>query len=185
MPRATNERVVALVRERGVLRPRDLTALGLDPKYLSRLERIGRLERVGRGLYVSPEAAVHEHHTLAEVAKRAPHGVVCLLSALRFHEIGTQNPYHVALHRSQRLTTERAGVAAPHRALLREAMRAGVEEHAIEGATVRVYNPAKTVATASASEQDRPDVALRHCARWWSGGQRWMSHGMPIDRAAT
>ncbi|MGD9891907.1 MAG: type IV toxin-antitoxin system AbiEi family antitoxin domain-containing protein [Dehalococcoidia bacterium] len=147
MPRATNERVMALVRERGVLRPRDLSALGLDPNYLTRLERTGRLERIGRGLYVSADAAVDEHHTLAEVSKRAPHGVVCLLSALRFHEIGTQNPYQIwlAIDRDDRAPKE---PRLPLR-IVRfsgQAMRGGTEEHLIEGVPVRVYSPAKTVA---------------------------------------
>lgn len=147
MPRATNERVLALMRERGVIRPRDLAALGLDPKYLSRLERADRLERAGRGLYVSPEAAVHEHHTLAEVSARAPHGVICLLSALRFHEIGTQNPYQVwlAIDRNARPPKE-PGLPLRIVRFSGDAMHAGVERHQIEGVTVLVYNPGKTVA---------------------------------------
>jgi predicted transcriptional regulator of viral defense system len=147
MPRPANERVMALVRERGVLRPRDLAVLGLDPNYLARLERAGHLERVGRGLYVSPEAAVHEHHTLAEVSKRAPHGVVCLLSALRFHEIGTQNPYQVwlAIDQDARPPKE-PGVPLRIVRFSGEALRSGVETHVIEGVIVRVYSPAKTVA---------------------------------------
>jgi predicted transcriptional regulator of viral defense system len=138
---------MALVREHGVLRPRDLAAHGLDPKYLSRLERTGRLERVGRGLYVSPDAAVHEHHTLAEVSKRVPHGVVCLLSALRFHEIGTQNPYQVwlAIDQDARPPKE-PGLPVRIVRFSGEAMRSGVETHDIEGVPVHVYNVAKTVA---------------------------------------
>jgi predicted transcriptional regulator of viral defense system len=147
MPRPKNERVIALVRERGVLRPRDLAALGLDPNYLARLERAGRLERVGRGLYVSPEAAVHEHHTLAEASKRAPHGVVCLLSALRFHEIGTQNPHQVWLAIDQDARPpKQSGVPLRIVRFSGRALSEGVETHVIEDVPVRVYNPPKTVA---------------------------------------
>lgn len=147
MPRPPNERIRELVRERGALRPRDLAALGLDRNALAHLASRGWLERVGRGLYASPAAAIDQHHTLVEVSKRAPHGVVCLLSALRFHEIGTQNPYLVwlAIDRDDRPPNE---PALPLR-IVRfsgEAMRAGVEEHTIEGVPVRVYNPPKTVA---------------------------------------
>jgi predicted transcriptional regulator of viral defense system len=62
---------------------------------LTRLVEAGKLDRVARGLYGLHGAAMGEHRSLAEVALRAPKGVVCLLSALRFHEIGTQAPFEV------------------------------------------------------------------------------------------
>ena len=81
------DNILDLVREAGVVRPRDLEAAGLAGSYLSRLARQGELERVGRGLYTLAGAPPSEHRSLAEVAKRVPRGVVCLLSALRFHEL--------------------------------------------------------------------------------------------------
>lgn len=86
---------VDLLRAAGVLRPCDLSERGIDPKYLDRLYRRGLVQRVGRGLYRPAGAMVTEHHSLVEVAKRVPRGVVCLLSALRFHEVGTQSPFEV------------------------------------------------------------------------------------------
>src|SRR5256885_12819536 len=86
-----------VVQSAGVVRPRDLSDRGLDPKYLHRLYQRGLVERVGRGLYVAAGAEFTEHHSLAEAAKRVPAGTVCLLSALRFHEIGTQNPSEIWL----------------------------------------------------------------------------------------
>lgn len=64
---------------------------------LSRLVAAGKLERVGRGVYSLPGRALSEHRSLAEVALRVPQGVICLLSALRVHGIGTQAPFEVWL----------------------------------------------------------------------------------------
>jgi predicted transcriptional regulator of viral defense system len=139
--------VLALVREAGVLRPRDLANYGIAREYLRRLQRRGLLERVDRGLYVLPDTPVTERHSLAEAAKRIPHGVVCLLSALRFHGLTTQAPFEVWLAIDPKLRRPRVG-ALPVR-IVRfsgQALSAGIEEHRIEGVPVRVYNPAKTVA---------------------------------------
>ena len=91
------QRILQIVEQAGVLRPRDLDAHEIPRIYLSRLCERGLLQRVGRGLYVLPDADVSEHHTLAEAGKRVPHGVVCLLSALRFHNLTTQSPFEVWL----------------------------------------------------------------------------------------
>ena len=91
------QRILEMAEQAGVLRPRDLKADGIPRIYLSRLCKRGLLQRVGRGLYVLSNADVSEHHTLAEACKRVPHGVVCLLSALRFHGLTTQTPREVWL----------------------------------------------------------------------------------------
>src|SRR4051812_16853511 len=95
MPQTAAEKILALVRKQGVLRTRELAPLGLARATLTRLEQAGTLRRVGRGLYVRADAELTEHHTMAEVAKRVPHGVICLLSALQFHELTTQVPSEV------------------------------------------------------------------------------------------
>ena len=90
--------VLALAHEHGVIRPRDVAALGFAPgTVLHRLVRKGQLERSGRGLYSLVGAQITEHHTLVEAAKHLPSGVVCLLSALRFHDLGTQWPHEIWL----------------------------------------------------------------------------------------
>jgi len=140
------QRILEIVAQAGVLRPRDLDKHGIPRIYLSRLCERGLL-RVGRGLYVLPNADVSEHHTLAEACKRVPHGIVCLLSALRFHGLTTQSPYEVWLAIGSKVW--RPQVDYPTFRFVRfsaRALEAGVEEHSIEGVTVRVYNPAKTVA---------------------------------------
>lgn len=107
----------------------------------------GKLERVGRGLYVWKTAPPSEHRTLAEAAVRVPHGVVCLLSALAFLSLGTQMPHAVwmAVRRGSRLPR----VDWPPLEIVQfsgEAWSHGVEEHGIEGATVKITSAAKTVA---------------------------------------
>jgi predicted transcriptional regulator of viral defense system len=141
------QRILEIVEQAGVLRPRDLDAHGIPRIYLSRLRERGLLERVGRGLYVLPNADVSEHHTLAEACKRVPHGVVCLLSALRFHGLTTQSPSEVWLAIGSKVWQPQ--VDRPTLRFVRFSARtleAGVEEHSIERVIVRVYNPAKTVA---------------------------------------
>ena len=138
--------ILEMVQQAGVLRPRDLDARGFPRIYLNRLCEHGYLQRVGRGLYVLPDADVSEHHTLAEACKRVPHGVVCLLSALRFHGLTTQSPFEVWLAIANKAW--RPHVDYPRLRFLRysaRALEAGVEEHAIEGVIVCIYNPAKTV----------------------------------------
>jgi len=64
-------------------------------QYLRLAEQQGLVVRSGRGLYVPTDADITKFHTFAEAAKQAPRGIICLLSALRFQNIGTQNPFEV------------------------------------------------------------------------------------------
>lgn len=145
---STERRALDLVREAGVLRPRDLEEHGIARQYLRRLRDKGLLERPSRGLYTLPEAEVTEHHSLAEASKRVPNGIICLLSALRFHELTTQLPAEVWLALPPGAWTPKAD----HHPRLRvvrfsgQALTTGVEERVIDGVPVRIYGPAKTVA---------------------------------------
>lgn len=147
MAKGNHEEVIQLVRHAGLLRPRDLDRHHIPREYLSRLERAGRLERVGRGLYRLPDADISEHHTLAQVAKRIPHGVACLLTALAFHDMTTQAPFEVwwaidVKARQPRLDDLPVRVVRFSGPALTE----GVVEYRVEGVAVRVTSPAKTVA---------------------------------------
>ena len=84
------EQVVELIRKRGVVRSRDIERIGVSREYLRKLTMNGVVVRVGRGLYTLPEAEPSEHRSLVEAARLVPHGVVCLLSALQFHQL-TEN----------------------------------------------------------------------------------------------
>ena len=143
---AKSDRVLALAREFPFVRPRDVEGIGVAREYLLRLHRAGQLERVGRGLYRLPNSLVTEHHNFAQVARRVPQGVICLLSALAFHDVGTQNPFEVwiAIPRGMRhpkLDTPPLRVTTLSGAAYAE----GIEEHMIEGVTVRIYGVAKAV----------------------------------------
>lgn len=141
------EKVLALAKTQGVLRSRDLAAHGMTRATLGRLCRAGKLLRRGRGLYVAGVADMTENHSFTEVARRVPQGVVCLLSALRFHNLTTQLPAEVWLaippkaRRPQATLVSIRAVRFSGRALTE-----GVEEHKIENVRVRIYTPAKTVA---------------------------------------
>jgi predicted transcriptional regulator of viral defense system len=81
------ERILELLQTRQIIRPRDLTSRGIPRSYLTHLTEEVVLRRSGRGIYVAAEAEIIERQSLAEVAQRIPHGVICLLSALQFHEL--------------------------------------------------------------------------------------------------
>lgn len=141
------ERLLRLVEREGVIRAADLGPAGIPRVYLTRLLREGRLERVARGVYTLPGALAHEHASLAVAAKRVPHGVVCLLSALQFHGLTTQAPGQVWLAVRHGQRTPKLEYP-PLRAVRygAQSLRAGVEVHEVEGVEVRVFGVAKTVA---------------------------------------
>ena len=139
--------VLALAERQPLLRARDLTAQALPTVVLSRLVAAGKLERVARGVYSLPGRALSEHRSLAEVALRAPRGVVCLLSALRVHGIGTQAPFEVWLAIPPHTPTPR--LDQPSLRVVRmsgPALTEGVEPIDIDGVRVPVFNANKTVA---------------------------------------
>lgn len=131
----------------GVVRPRDVESSGVSRTQLERMARAGKVERVGRGLYVPADAGITEHHTLVEAAARVPHAVVCLLSALRFHELGTQAPHEVWLAVDRKAW--KPIVDWPPIRLVRfsgDALTFGVETHELEGLPVKLTSREKTVA---------------------------------------
>lgn len=141
------KRLLDLVRKTGVLRPQELDRHGIQRIYLKRLVDAGELHRIGRGLYALPDTDLTEKHSLVQASKRVPRGVVCLLSALRFHELTTQNPFEVWIAIDQKAW--RPAVNHPPLRIVHlsgKAFTSGIEEHRIEGINVRVYSAAKTVA---------------------------------------
>jgi predicted transcriptional regulator of viral defense system len=144
---ASSPGVLVVMKELGVVRPLELERRGISRAHLYELKRAGLVERQGRGLYVVKGHRYTAHHALAQVAKRVPGGVVCLLSALNFHGLTTQLPPEVWLAlpenaRRPHLDYPRLRVARFSGAALSE----GIERHTIEGVGVRVYSAAKTVA---------------------------------------
>ena len=143
----SHQNILDLAAERGLIRPRDLTERGLPTVALTRLVRQGRLQRVGRGLYALPDRPVSEHNTLAEVARKHPQAIVCLLSALRFHDLTTQSPFEVWLAIPNKARAPKMDY--PPLRIVRfsgAALTRGVEDHVIDGVPVRVTSVARTVA---------------------------------------
>ncbi|HSS78776.1 MAG TPA: type IV toxin-antitoxin system AbiEi family antitoxin domain-containing protein [Thermoanaerobaculia bacterium] len=136
-----------ILRELGIARAAELESHGVPRGQIYQLVRKGLIERQARGIYVASRHPFTAEHTLAQVAKRVPAGVLCLLTALRFHELTTQAPAEVWIAlpekaRKPRLDYPRLRVARFSGAALTE----GIETHRLEHVDVRVYSAAKTVA---------------------------------------
>ncbi|HPF35465.1 MAG TPA: type IV toxin-antitoxin system AbiEi family antitoxin domain-containing protein [Candidatus Krumholzibacteria bacterium] len=162
--------ILALAGDLGVLRPRDLRAAGHSTTYLPRLIAKGRLVKLGRGQYALPDREPTEHETLALTAKRYPGTVVCLLSALRFHDLTTQSPGAVWLA----IEGAKMAPTAPQTRIqvVRMTGRAyhdGTTTHKLDRVPVRIYDPDKTVVDCFKFRRrvglDVAIEALRECLR--------------------
>lgn len=141
-----SEQILALARHQQVLRAADVRARGWSPQLLLRLHGAGKLQRLARGLYALPEAEATAHQSLIEVCQRVPKAVLCLLSALQFHEIGTQLPREVWIALPEGTQTPRPGYPALRISRLRGAAYSeGIQTVVERGVPLRVYSPAKTV----------------------------------------
>lgn len=130
-----------------VIHARELTPLGIPQKYLRILCEEGALTKISRGLYASADRLEVENASLALVAKAVPRGVACLLTALRFHGIGTQLPHKVWIALDRRSAMPR--LRQPKIQVVRfsgAALTEGIEWHIIEGVEIQIYCPAKTIA---------------------------------------
>jgi predicted transcriptional regulator of viral defense system len=141
-----SERALELARKLGVLRPMDLQAQGIARTHLQRLVERGELHKVGRGLYVPADQEPSLHGSLAAVARHAPAAIVCLLSALRLHELTTQNPFVVwiAIATGQRAPRIQ-GVPLRVVRMAGQPLTTGIERHVIDGVAVPVFDIEKTV----------------------------------------
>ncbi len=162
--------ILRLLHKEGVVRAREMEALGLSRAGIARLLDQGVIRRVGRGLYARPNRELPANYALATAAKRVPRGVVCLLSALQFHGLTTQLPCEVWLaigEKDGRPTLDEVRMRTVRFSPL--ALREGVEMHRIDGVRVRIFNPAKTVADCFKYRNklglDVAIEALRDCLR--------------------
>ena len=139
--------ILHVLRRLGIVRAGELKAHGIPRGQIYRLVQNGLVVREARGIYVASKHPITAEHTLAQVAKRVPGGVFCLLTALRFHELTTQAPAEVWIAlaekaRKPKLDYPRLRVAR----FSGRALTEGIEKHRLEGVEVRVYSAAKTVA---------------------------------------
>lgn len=147
MKKSPTQTVLSIARKRRILRPRDLRKEGIAREYLLRLEKKGDLRRIARGVYELKSAEPTAHHSLAVAAKEVPRGVICLLSALRFHELTTQTPSEVWIGIPVRAWRPKLS-SVKHRIVRysEQTFKAGMHIYEIEEQSVKVFLPAKTIA---------------------------------------
>lgn len=146
MPSTITEHLVTKLAKEGILRARDAERAGIARTYLQLAVESGKIERIGRGLYAIPGKVIGEHQSLIEVSKRVPHGVICLLSALRVHNLTTQNPHEVWIcienkARKPSVDLQKLRVIRSSEALFSE----GIMEKRFGALSIRLTNPARTV----------------------------------------
>lgn len=131
----------------GPIRSRDLDVVSIPRSYLERMCNQGLIERVGRGLYRLSDAPKSENHTLAEVAKLVPGGVICLLSALQYYGLTSELPSAVWIMIERH--ARRPGITTTSMEIVRASGLAfvqGIENITVDGVPARISSPAKAVA---------------------------------------
>jgi predicted transcriptional regulator of viral defense system len=184
-----SKRILNLAAKRQIIRPKDASVLGVPRNYLSRFVEKGLLRKVGRGLYASTSSPATEHLSLIEAAYRVPNGVICLLSALQFHKFTTQAPHQVWMTIDVKAWTPKP--APPGIRFVRmsgTALRFGVKEYPVQGANLKVYTPAKTVADCFKFRNkiglDVALEALRECRRLKKGAMDELWAAAKVCRVA-
>ncbi len=140
------DRVISVLQQRGMARASELLKAGVTATTVSRMQKNGQIIQLGRGLYQLPDAPLDLNHAMAQAAKRVPKGIICLTSALAYHELTDTIPSRVWMAIGPK--DWRPLVTSPAVQFVRFGMKVldtGVKEHLIEGVPVRIYNPAKTV----------------------------------------
>jgi predicted transcriptional regulator of viral defense system len=135
-----------MLSRRPILRLKDFTAQNVGPETLARLVREGVIVRAARGLYQRTDASVDARHSLAEATALVPKGVVCLTSALQFHELTLQMPSEVWMAIDR--TAWRPRIEYPPVRFVRfsgTALTDGIKRHRIDGIEVAITDPARTV----------------------------------------
>jgi predicted transcriptional regulator of viral defense system len=131
----------------GQLRMSKAIELGISRYMLYSLSERGIIEKVSRGIYRLVELPPISNPDLVTVSLRFPNAIICLISALSYHDITTQIPHavSVAVRRKSRMPSTDYPPIQAHR-FSDGAYDAGIEEHMIDGVSVKIYNPEKTLA---------------------------------------
>lgn len=147
LPATQKQQVKTLLSQHGMLRLSELTSAGITAATVSRMEKAGTVVRLSRGLYQLPDAPLDAHHMLAEAAKRIPKAVICLVSALAFHELTDQLPRRTWVAIGKKDWAPKSD--QPPLRIVRFAdglLGDGVETHIIENVPVRIFDIPKTLA---------------------------------------
>jgi predicted transcriptional regulator of viral defense system len=131
----------------GILRTSEVLSAGIHPRTLYKLRDEGYIIKLDRGVYKLNDHTSLSNPDIAIVAARVPNAKICLLSALDFHEMTNEIPHkiHIAIVRTQRDPRIDYPPIEVYR-FTDESFTEGVEKHEIDGLTIQVYNPAKTIA---------------------------------------
>ncbi|MFC1617503.1 type IV toxin-antitoxin system AbiEi family antitoxin domain-containing protein [Candidatus Margulisiibacteriota bacterium] len=140
------EEIIKLLKKQQIIRPRDLKQIGVPPVSLSRMLKHNLIQKIGRGLYASIDYSIEETQDLVEVVKRVPSGIICLLSALQYYNISTQNPFEVwiAIENKAHMPL----IDNPPIRVLRfsgKALNEGINKVNIKGVEVKIYSLEKTI----------------------------------------
>jgi predicted transcriptional regulator of viral defense system len=139
--------VMSILVKDGIVRSKDLREMGIHQEYLRLLSNQGQIVRSGRGIYTLPDRDLTENQSLIEASVRVPHGIICLLSALRFHNLTTQNPFEVWLAIAQDARPPKDDLIPLRIVYMSEKTRtSGIETHLIANIPVPIFNVPKTVA---------------------------------------
>jgi predicted transcriptional regulator of viral defense system len=164
------EKLLEFANERKIFRAREIEKkLGISRNYIHRLVDEGALIKVSRGIYSLADYSFPETQSLLEVAVKAPKAVVCLLSALQFHDLTTQNPFEVwiAVERETRIPKIDSVMTRIFR-FAPKVYQAGIEIQLIDGVELKVYSAAKTVADCFRYEKTVGlDVAIEALRDTW------------------
>lgn len=147
-PDSPSKRIRQLASNREVVTIAEILDTGASSQAVTRMVRAGELERIGRGLYRVPDAPISEHHDLVTVMARLDHAVIVLLSALRFHELGTQQPHEVWVQLPMKARVPKINWPTIRvvRTRVAKMFTEGVEVHNIGGVDVPITTPARTIA---------------------------------------
>ncbi|KAF0241474.1 MAG: hypothetical protein FD167_4003 [bacterium] len=146
MEKTKAEKLLQLIKKQGMIKTTDIVKQGFSREYIKRFYDQGLLVKLSRGIYMLSDAPIKENLSLAEVSKRVPNGVICLLSALRFHGLTTQSPYEVWVAIGHKTHPPKLDSTSIHvNYFSSKALDLGVEEHIIAGVNVKIFSAAKTV----------------------------------------
>ena len=143
-----HEEAIAIIKKLGgLVRTKEAIRAGIHPRSLYEMLAEGVIEKLSRGLYRLVELPPLGNPDIVSVCKRVPNGVICLISALTFHEITTQVPHEVYLAVSRNAIVPR--IDYPPVRVFRfsgTSYSEGIEIKKVDDIFVRIYNPAKTLA---------------------------------------
>ena len=141
------DQAIELLRSQGMMRLSEFKVNGITAATIGRMVRGGDVIRLARGLYQLPDAPIEAHHSLAEAAKRVPRGVVCLVSALAYHELTDQLPRAVWMAIGTRDWMPKEGRPVMRIVRFTDALLTDdVLTVHIENVPVKVFGVAKTIA---------------------------------------